>query len=137
MGMGSPHTFIHPPYICTPPYIWSPLICLKPPHICMFPCTSVCVHGYLHVIWGIHPICWGLGGISTSVRLLVSVSTSTGCRLCFIPCTFLVVHYVSSLYYHGYDYYSSSDCGIFLYVIYIISDCGSLFDGASYNVGSA
>ena len=44
-------------------------------------------------------------------------------------CTFLVVHYVSSLYYHGYDYYSSSDCGVFWYVISIISDHGSLFDG--------
>ena len=43
----------------------------------------------------------------------------------------------SSLYYHSYDYYSSSDCGVFWYVMYIISDCGSLFDGASYNVGSA
>ena len=52
-------------------------------------------------------------------------------------CTFLVVHYVSSLYYHGYNYYSSSDCGVFWYVISIIGDHGCLFDGASYNVGSA
>ena len=34
-------------------------------------------------------------------------------------------------------YYSSSDCGVFWYVIYIISDCGCFFDGASYNIGSA
>ena len=38
--------------------------------------------------------------------------------------------------YHGYDYYYSSDCSVFWYVIYIISDCGFLFDGASYNIGS-
>ena len=49
-------------------------------------------------------------------------------------CTFLVVHYVSSPYFHGYDYYSS-DCGVFWYVIFIISDHGSLFDGASAILG--
>ena len=37
-----------------------------------------------HVLWGKHPICWESGGISTSIRLLVSVSTSTGCPLYFI-----------------------------------------------------
>ena len=52
-------------------------------------------------------------------------------------CAVLVVYYAWSLYYHSYNYYSSSDCGVFWYVISIISDCGSLFDGASYNVGSA
>ena len=35
-------------------------------------------------------------------------------------CTFLVVHYVSSHYFHGYDYYSFSDGGVFWYVIYFI-----------------
>ena len=52
-------------------------------------------------------------------------------------CTFLVVHYVWSLYFHCYDYYSSSDCGVFWYVISTIGDHCSVFDGASYNTGSA
>ena len=43
----------------------------------------------------------------------------------------------SSLSFHHYDYYYSSDCGVFWYVISTISDHGSLFDGASYNIGSA
>ena len=67
---------------------------------------------------------------------MVSVSTSIGCPLCFILNLF-VVHYVSSFYFHYYGYYSSSDCGDFWYVISIICDHGYLFDGASYNIGSA
>ena len=62
-------------------------LCVQSPHISganpthlytpMVPWTSVCSRGYLHVIWGINPTCWGLGGISMSVKHLVSVSTST------------------------------------------------------------
>ena len=36
-------------------------------------------------------------------------------------CTFLVVHYVSSLYFHHYAYYSSNDCGVFWCVIRLMS----------------
>ena len=50
----------------------------------MLPCMSICSRGYLHVLWGKLSLCWGLGDISTSVRLLESVSTSIGCPLCFI-----------------------------------------------------
>ena len=60
-----------------------PLICLNPQ---MFPCMSVCSQGYLHVIWGIHPIYWDVGGISTSVRHFgvcrdIHCSQSVGCFL--------------------------------------------------------
>ena len=40
--------------------------------------------GYLHVLWGNTPYVGGSRGFSTSVRLLVSVSASIGCPLCFI-----------------------------------------------------
>ena len=58
--------------------------CVHHPHT--FVCFPVCLcsRGYLHVLWGEHPICWGSGGVSTFVKLLVSVSTSIGCPLCFI-----------------------------------------------------
>ena len=68
----------------TPPMCLDVSPCVQLPHICMLPCMPVCSRDYLHVLWGKHPICWELGGISTSVRLLVSVNTSFGCPLCFI-----------------------------------------------------
>ena len=128
--MGALFLFGHPhAFGCLP-------MCPTAPCICMLPYMSVCSRGYLHVLWGNIPYVWCLGGISTYVRLLVSVSTSIGCPLCFILYPF-VVHYVLSLYICSYDYYSSSDCGVFWYVITIISDHGFLFDGASYSAGSA
>ena len=111
-------------------------MCPTPPCICMLPCMSVCSRGYLHMLWGNTPYVGGLGASAhqsgfwcLSVHPLDVHYAS--------PCTFLVVHYVSSLYYHGYNYYYSSECGVFWYVISIIGDHGSLFDGASCNVGLA
>ena len=126
------------PPVWTPPCVWMPPQVSNTLHtfVCFPAC--LCSWGYLHVLWGKNPICWGSGGISTSVRLLVSVSTSLILDVHYASsCTFLVVHYFSSLYFHSYDYYFSSDSGVFWYVISIISYCGSLFDGASYNDGSA
>ena len=103
-----------------------------------FVCSPACLcyRGYMHVLWGEHPICWGLGA-SAHLSGFWCLSIHPLDVHCPSSCTFLVVHYVSSLYFHGYDYYSSSDCGVFWYIISIISDYGSLFDGASYNIGSA
>ena len=42
------------------------------------------------MFYGQDTSCWGAGGVSMSVRLLMSVSTYIGCPLCFILC-FLVV----------------------------------------------
>ena len=68
---GHPHVFGCLP-MCpnTPTHLYAPL--------------HVYVLGVIACTMGEHPICWGLGGLSTSVRLLVSVSTSIGCPLCFI-----------------------------------------------------
>ena len=68
---GHPHVFG-----CLP-------MCPTPPCICLLPFISVCSRGFLHVLLGKYPICFGSGGVSTSVRLLVSVSKSIGCPLCF------------------------------------------------------
>ena len=117
------------PYVWTPPYVW------MPPHVYYAP-----LHVYvLEVIY----ICYGgntpyVGGLGVSAHLsgIWCVSTSIGCPLCFIlylPCSSLCL---KSLL-HGYNYYSSSDCCVFWYVICIISDHGFLFDGDSYNAGSA
>ena len=125
------------------PICWTPLrgsgflpsVCNTPMHS-MLPCISVYSRWYLGVLRARHFLCWGLGasahlsGFWYLSGHLLDVHYASSCA-------FLVVYYVSSLYYHGYDYYSSSDCGVFWYVISIISDCGSLFDGASYNIGSA
>ena len=106
------------------------------PHIHMLPCMSVCSRGYLHCCAVNIPYVGDVGDQCIfqafwclSVHPLELSYTSS--------CTFLVVHYVSSLYFHSYDYYSSSDCGVFWYVISIIGDHGFLFDGASYHVESA
>ena len=72
---GHPHMFGCLPICPTfPSHLYTP----------MLPCTSVCSREYLHVIWGYTPYVGGLWGINTSVRLLVSASTSIGCPLCFI-----------------------------------------------------
>ena len=111
--------------------------------MCPTPPCIVCFPVYLYILGG---IC-GFYGQNTSYvgGLGVSAHLSGFWCLSVYPldihyassCAFLVVYYVSSLYYHGYNYYSSSDCGVFWYVISIISDCGSHFNGASYNIGSA
>ena len=85
----------------------------------------VCDMGNISLMLGVcgcSPICWGFWGISTWVSI---------CLFLYI----LVVHYVSHFYF-GYDYYSSSYGGVFWAVICFISDCGSLPDGASCNIGS-
>ena len=56
-------------------------VCPTPPYNYMLPCMSVYSRGYCIYYGGNIPY---VGGFSTSVRLLVSVSTSTGCPLCFI-----------------------------------------------------
>ena len=92
--------------------------------------------GYLHVIlgWGasIHLICLGLGASAHLSGILVLVSKSIVLSLwvasywtgyldvCYASCywTFLCsFHYISSPYYHGYDCYSSGNCGLFWYII--------------------
>ena len=89
-------------------------------HMCMLPYMSVCSQGYLHVLWGTHAICWGSGG-----HQHICQAFGVCQDIHWMSCTFLVVHNVSSLYFHSYDYYSFSDCGVFWYVICIISDHGS------------
>ena len=118
-------------------------------HTPMLPCISICSRWYLHVIWRIHPTYWGLGTSALLSGILVSVSTSIVLSLwvaaswthyldvCYASCySFLVVHYVSSLYYYSYDYYAPGDCTVLWYVISLISYHCSLFDGASCNIGS-
>ena len=80
-------------YVWHPPHVYMPL---------MFSCTSVCAQGYLHVIWGIHPICWGLGGISTSVRHFgvcqyIHCCQSVGCFLLdwLLGCLLCFMLYIS------------------------------------------
>ena len=69
---GHPHVFG-----CLP-------MCPTPPCIYMLPCMSVCSRGYCMHYGGNIPYVGGLGAFSTTVRLLVPVSTSIGCPLCFI-----------------------------------------------------
>ena len=116
-----------------------PSLCLNTPHVSNTPThlyapLHVYVLGVIACAMGENPICWWLGGFSTSVKLLVSVSTSLDVHYAS-SCAFLVVHYV--FYFHCYDYYSPGDCCVFWYVISIINDHGFLFDGASYNVESS
>ena len=121
-----------PTCLTTPKGEWMPLHVSNMP--CLLPSISVYSMGYLHVLGARH-FFWGAGDVGMSVRLW-----------CLSVCT-LDVHYVHlvlscsllclKFLLPQLHYYSSSDYGVFWYVIYIISDCGSLFDGASYNVGSA
>ena len=118
------------------PYVFGCLpMCPTPSHICMLP---VCLYvlGVICMCYGKHLICWGSGGISTSVMGFWCLSVHPLDVHYASACTFLVVHYVSSLYCHGYDYYSSSDSGFFWYVISIISDHGCFFVGLPTILGS-
>ena len=93
--------------------------------------ASLCIilfWGYLHVIWGIFPLCWRFGGVPPSVGGFGGIST-WGVHMLFLY-ILLVVNYVSHFYY-SYDYYSSSYDGVFWIVICFISDHGSFPDGAS------
>ena len=115
-----------------PSYVWTPLCVWMPPHVsntsthlyaplyvCMFLGISACA-------MGIHPICWG-SGASAHLSGFWCLSVYPLDVYYASPCTFLVVHCILSLYYNSYDYYSHSDCGVFLYVISIIGDHGSLW----------
>ena len=140
---------VHPPYIplllCA--YVCSQRLlnvvggCKGPLHVDTSPCMRVhshmftCTHslaslcismfwGYLHVIWGIFPLCWGFGGVPPSVWGFWGINTWG------VHIPILVVHYVLCFYY-GHDYYYSSYGGVFWAVICFISDCGSFPDGAS------
>ena len=124
-----------------PPYVWTPHmfgclpICPTPSHtslcslVCLYVLGSICMlyGGYTPYVGGLghQHICQAFG---VSVHPLDVHYASS--------CTFLVVNYVFSLYYHSYNHRSSSDCGVFWYVISFISDHGSLFDGVSCNIGS-
>ena len=55
-----------------------------PTCIYMLPYMSVCSRGHCMCYGGNIPYVENWGGFSTSVRLLVSVSISIGCPLCFI-----------------------------------------------------
>ena len=118
-------------YLCldTSPCVPTPLTVICSP-------ACLCSRGYCMHCGGNIPY---VGGLGASAHLsgfwCLSVYPLDVHYASF--CIFLVFHYVSSLYFHCYDYYSSSDSGLFWYVISTISDHGSLFDGASYNVGSA
>ena len=50
----------------------------------LLPCMSVCSRVICMCYGGSTPYVGDMGDVSTSVRFLVSVSTSTGCPLCFI-----------------------------------------------------
>ena len=128
-----PHMFVCSLYVWTPhmfgllPHVCMPHV---PLYICMCLEVSACNIGdILHMLGsgGHQQICQVFGVFQYIHCYLDGYDSSC--------CTFLVVHYVSSLYYHGYDCYYSGDCGVFWYVISFISYYGSLFDGASCNIG--
>ena len=106
------------------------------PHIYMPTCMSVYCRGYCMYDGGNIPYVGGLG-VSAYLSGFGCLSVHPFDVHYASSCTFLLVHYVSCLYFYHYDFYSSSDCGVFWCVISIISDHGYLFNGASYNVGSA
>ena len=101
----TPHMFVHPhmspmlPYasLCCRGYLhviwdWGPHMLDSPLWgsgcLPMCPTFHVCSPVYLYILWdncmfyGQDTSCWGDGGVSMSVRLLVSVSTYIGCPLC-------------------------------------------------------
>ena len=119
---GHPHVFGCLPMCSTPSMHFH-----EPLYVCMFQGLSACAIGetpHMLGVWGASAHLSGFWCLSVH-PLDVHYASSY---------TFLVVHYVSSLYCHSYDYYSS-DCGVFWYVISFIGDHGFLFDGASYNIG--
>ena len=137
----TPHTSTCP-YVCMPPVCVYTSIC--PLYICMFPYT-IC-SPYVMGTWGasVHPndmgsfmghqyicqafLCQCIHCLSVHksyqllpiiVGVFLTGLDASGCMLCFVL-LFLSLecfYYVSSFYYHGYDYYSSGDCCVLWYVI--------------------
>ena len=131
--------FLHVIWGCGAPYVGHPLRGVDTSPCVQHPLCIVCspvsiLYGIFACSWGKTLLMLGVWGVSMSLRLLVSISTYIGCPLCFLLC-FLVVYYASSLYYHSYEYYSSSDCGVFWYVIYIISDLAAFLMGLPTMLG--
>ena len=98
---------LHLPLYGVPPLQFTPL-----PVIHWLPCTLVCFRD-IYVIWGIFPLCLGLGGIPPSVRGFGA--SAHGVSICLFL-YIIVVHYVSC-FYNSYDYYSSSYSGVFWAII--------------------
>ena len=105
------------------------------PHAFIHSPACLYVLGLLHVLWGNIPYVGELGG-SAHLSGFWCLSVHPTDVHYASSCTFLVAHYVSSLYFHHYGYLSSSDCGVFWYVISTTGDHGSMFNRASYNIGS-
>ena len=125
------------PLTCWTPPLHLPCIGVPPLQFTLstYLLASLCIsmfRGYLYVIGGIFPLCWGCGGVPHLLGVLGA--SSHGVSICLFL-YILVVHYVLHFYY-GYDYYSSSYTGVFCAVICFISDHGFFLDGASINVGS-
>ena len=126
------------PYVCLDtPMCLDASPCVQHPH------TFICLPACLYVL-GATACAMGetfhmLGGLGASAHLsgFWCLSVHPLDVHYASSCTFLVVHYVPSLSFHCYDYYSSSDCGVVWYVISIICDDGFLFDVAFYKIGSA
>ena len=72
------------PPIWTNPSVGCLPICPTHLHIYMLPCMCVCSRVIACIMGETSHMLGGWGHFSTSVRLLVSVSTSIGCSLCFI-----------------------------------------------------
>ena len=110
--------------------IWGcrgPSLCLDSP---MYLNASPCVQNSLHLyvplyVYVLGLICMCCGGTPHMLGVWQASAHLSGFWCLSVhpydvhyasSCTFLVVHYVSGLYYHGIDYYSSSDCDIFWFV---------------------
>ena len=150
-------------YIQTPPICLHALICLNAPNTYMppCPCTSVCFQGTStydmeiggicspHMSWGYQHICltfWCLSVyplplssqqscplLPITVGCFLTGLDAYGCLLSFMVLSLSLFYYVLSLYYYS----SSSDYGVFWYVICFIGYHGHLLDGASSNIRSA
>ena len=139
------HMFVHPLYVYmlpVPLYIPIHLYAPIPPvHLYVLPMPYV-----PHTSWRIGGICtphvsWGLQYICQAFQCLfvhpfacqlitVMPVVPHHCGLLFLDgmptdvcyasccCSLLFsIHYVSNFYYDGYDYYCSSDCCVFQYII--------------------
>ena len=120
-GCGTLQMFGHPPYFGHPP--------CSPVHMYIVEGIYMRYRKYTPYVGGLgnQHICQAFWCLSVHPLHVYSASS----------CTFLVVYCVSSPYHHVYDYYSSCDCGVFWHVISFTGYHGSLFNGASYNIGSA
>ena len=86
-----------PPFCLDTPMCLDASPCVQdPPHISMLPCMSVCCRGYLHVLWGKLSICWGSGGISTSVKLWCQYIHWISIMLHLVPFLWFIVSQVST-----------------------------------------